>query len=497
MQPNKKPKLLSGISAKIKNTLRSEEAPTLLPATSGTEQTAAPAIEQTTLHPPPVPSRVPTPSRSRISSWTKSEGWANLKGLLETLNHATTIGGLGPVKTVIKGLARCIGIFEDAAQGRDEYDELRSQLEGILEELKEYLGSSPVITLCITSICGSIQKEMEFLKTQQTRSKKRRLHEAETDADKVLECYRRIQDHLQRLSRNANISTWSVVDQLATDNRLEKLAPSLSACYNSAQALGLKRGPCTAGTRMNVLAEMHQWAIGQNSQNIYWMSGMAGTGKTTIAYSLCQQLDAEPDRMLCANLFCSRSLPECRDVGRIIPSIAYQLARYSRSFQYALSQAIEKDPDAYTRLPQLQFEPLLLQPLLDIKVQEAFPMDMVVVIDALNECEDTESTKMILDVLLTRSKNLPIKFMVSSRPEPSIRNGMEKSGGWVDSRVVLHEIDSGEVQTDIKTYLKAELAPIQPSELKIEQLVARARVLFIFAATVIRYVGYDDFGRNP
>ena len=45
-----------------------------------------------------------------------------------------------------------------------------------------------------------------------------------------------------------------------------------------------------------------------------------------------------------------------------------------------------------------------------------------------------------------------LKSVISSRPEAAIRDQMEKNGIWVDSRVVLHELDSGEVQTDIKTY---------------------------------------------
>ncbi|KEP45588.1 putative vegetative incompatibility protein HET-E-1 [Rhizoctonia solani 123E] len=281
------------------------------------------------------------------------------------------------------------------------------------------------------------------------------------------------------------------------DNRLQKLAPSLWACYNSEKAAELKRGPCTEGTRTNVLVPMREWATSLNSGGVYWMNGMAGTGKTTIAYSLCQQLDTPENRLLCASFFCSRSLPECRSVGRIIPSIAYQIAQCSRPFRYALSKATEENPDAHTRSAHLQFDSLILQPFSDARVREAFPTNMVVVIDALDECEDVKSTQQILEVLLTKSKGLPIKFMVSSRPEASIRYQMEKNGTWVDSRVVLHQLDSGEVQTDITTYLKTELTPISPSELDIKKLADRAGVLFIYAATVIRYVGYDDFGRNP
>ncbi|CAE6430310.1 unnamed protein product, partial [Rhizoctonia solani] len=436
-------------------------------------------------------------SRLGILSRTKSEGWANLKAFLDTVNQATSISGLGPVKTVVEGLASCIEIYQEAGQGRQAYDELRVQLEATFEELSQYFSPSPVITASIENICGSIQKELEYFKAQQAKPIGRQLAEAEMKAEEILECYRRIKDHLQRLARNANISTWVIVDKFATDNHLQKLAPSLWACYNSEKATELKRGPCTEGTRTNVLIPMHEWASSLNSGGVYWMNGMAGTGKTTIAYSLCQQLDAPENRLLCASFFCSRSLPECRSVGRIIPSIAYQIAQCSRPFRYALSKATEENPDAHTRSAHLQFDSLILQPLSDIRVREAFPRNMVVVIDALDECEDTKSTQQILEVLLTKSKGLPLKFVVSSRPEAAIRHQMEKNGTWIDSRVVLHELDSGEVQTDIKTYLKAELAPVQPSDMEIKKLADRAGVLFIYAATVIRYVGYDDFGRNP
>ncbi|KDN39716.1 hypothetical protein RSAG8_08634, partial [Rhizoctonia solani AG-8 WAC10335] len=132
------------------------------------------------------------------------------------MSQAASITGMGPVKTVVEGFANCIGIYEEAAKGREGYDELQVQLEAIFEELNQYFSSSPVITTSIASICGSIQKELKYVKAQQARPIIRRLEEAEVDADNILECYRRIQDLLQRLSRNANISTWIIVDQMAT-----------------------------------------------------------------------------------------------------------------------------------------------------------------------------------------------------------------------------------------------------------------------------------------
>ncbi|CAE6472679.1 unnamed protein product [Rhizoctonia solani] len=461
------------------------------------EAASAPSTKPAAVNSPATLGQQPDPSKIGLLSPARSEGWASLKGFLSTVDQAAGMSGLGPVKAMVERLVSCIGIYEEAAQRKKEYNELRVRLDAIFEELTQYLSASTVITTSIASICGSIQKELEYVKTQKARPIRRHLAEADEDADQVLECYRRIQDHLQRLSRNANISTWVLVDQIATDNRMRELAPSHWACYNSEKATELKRGPCTEGTRINVLAQMREWATSRNSEGVYWINGMAGTGKTTIAYSLCQQLDTGESRLLCASFFCSRLLPECRSVGRIIPSIAYQIAQCSRPFRYALSKAIEQNPDAHTRSAGLQFDLLIVQPLSDTRVMEAFPTNMIVVIDALDECEDTKSTQQILEVLLTKSKGLPIKFAVSSRPEAAIRHQMEKNGTWGDARVVLHELDTGEVQTDIKTYLKAELAPIKPSDMEVKKLAERAGVLFIYAAIVIRYVGYDDFGRNP
>ncbi|CAE6428731.1 unnamed protein product [Rhizoctonia solani] len=274
--------------------------------------------------------------------------------------------------------------------------------------------------------------------------------------------------------------------------RLDRLSPSLSARYNSAQGLELKRGPCIGETRVRVLGQMYAWTCDFGQGSVYWLNGMAGTGKTTIAYTLSATLDGE--RRLAASLFCSRLLPECRKVSLIIPSIAYQLARFSRPFQSALSKVLERDPDAHTSTPDVQFNTMIVEPLR--VVRETLPDNLVVIVDALDECDNKESTSKILDVLLGNTNDLPIKFILSSRPEPEIRDQMAQRHPE-GSRLVLHELDKGEVQADIGIYLKTALAPINPSQIQISTLVERAGVLFIYAATVVRYVGYDNFRRNP
>jgi nucleoside-triphosphatase THEP1 len=140
------------------------------------------------------------------------------------------------------------------------------------------------------------------------------------------------------------------------------------------------------------------------------MNGMAGTGKTTIMYSLCEWLEA--NRQLGANFCCSRLSSSCRNVNDIMPTVAYQLARYSPAIRSALCNVLEEEPDAGKLNVELQFTKLVQEPMQ--KVKDAIPEGVVVVIDALDECDDSYGVQLVLGTLMKFSSNLPIKFFVTT-----------------------------------------------------------------------------------
>ncbi|CAE6415602.1 unnamed protein product [Rhizoctonia solani] len=422
-----------------------------------------------------------------------THNWTQLRALIRVLEQAAK--PLPALKAAVTGIAECVGIYESVTRQRKEYEVLYKELEELFQALRFNCteNASPAITSTVEALCGSIQYEIIGVRQKLGQGKQRAYLEAEWQADAVLACYRRIQLQLQRISLNMDMAVWRIVDETAVDNRLKHLSPSLSARYNSAQAIELKRGPCTTNTRVDLLSQMLDWVDNSDPGSVYWMNGMAGTGKTTVAYSLC--LELETGQRLGASFFCSRLLPECRNINLIVPSIAYQLARFSRPFRFVLSSILEKDPDVHTQLPLIQFDSLIVQPLLQVK--DTLPESLVVVIDALDECDNKESMSQILEVLLTRSLGLPVKFVVSSRPEPQIRDEMAKQTDQIRSRVVLHELNKNAVQADIETYLRVTLAQIQPTEDQITTLVEQAGILFIYAATVARYISHDRFRRNP
>ncbi|EUC62977.1 NACHT domain protein, partial [Rhizoctonia solani AG-3 Rhs1AP] len=410
-----------------------------------------------------------------------SAKWKGLKQFTRVLEPVSNL--FGPVKETVDLFTECVDKYEMTGAAKTEYEDLRVRLEGLFDDLNGYIGEgcSLTMTSSMENLCRSIQAELDYIKKQQHRSIGERYLSAEDESDKALACYQRIEGHLQRLSDPRSDRMSSFVDRLPS---------SLPAWYDSAEGIELKRRGCTPDTRVDVLATILDWARSTGG-GVYWLNGMAGTGKTTIAYSVCAELDAR--RQLGASFFCSRLREECRNVNVIIPSIAYQLARFSRPYQSALSAVLEKDPDAYGRLPHMQFDALIAKPMPEVR--NTLPEELAVVIDALDECEQKESTARMLDVLLSKSASLPVKFIVSSRPESQIHDQMASER--TRSRLVLHELDKGEVQADIEKYLREGLAQMHPSEAQIAALVERAGILFIYAATAVRYIGYDNFHRNP
>ncbi|KAG9123022.1 hypothetical protein FRC07_000349, partial [Ceratobasidium sp. 392] len=286
--------------------------------------------------------------------------------------------------------------------------------------------------------------------------------------------------HLSKV--NPAQMTKAIVDVI---DRLEKLNPAKTARYDSIAASQLRRSGCTPNTRKLVLQDLQDWASDPHGAKVYWMNGMAGTGKTTIAHSFCSSLKAS--HQLAASFFCSRTLPDCRDVTRIAPTIAYQFARFCGPFRDSLCRILGEDPDIGISDISTQFEKLVSDPLLE--VNSAVPAGLlVVVIDALDECSDRETTMMVLEVLLRLAEDMPIKFFVTCRPERSLLGQVLSSEEVSRSLFHLHNIEQSLVRADIGTYLWAELGPIDVPADRIEQLADKSGRLFIYAATAVRYI---------
>lgn len=223
---------------------------------------------------------------------------------------------------------------------------------------------------------------------------------------------------------------------------------------------------------------------------------MAGTGKTAIAYSICTEL--EQKSQLGASFFCSRAMVECQDVNRIVPTIAYQLAQHSNSFRSSLCRVLGEEPNIGQHDIIRQFERLIRKPLLE--TGNVLPNNLVVVIDALDECSDTNATATVVDALLRHAVSLPVRFFVTSRPEPHIWSRVLTRDPNTIFVLNLHDVDEQSVKSDIEVYLRFALAKLSPSNAVTKQLAQQAGTLFMYAAIIARYLSsgcsHEDLNRR-
>jgi len=73
-----------------------------------------------------------------------------------------------------------------------------------------------------------------------------------------------------------------------------------------------------------VLSEIESWANDFNRPPVFWLNGLAGTGKSTIAQTVSERVFA--DGQLGASFFCSRDFEDRSDLRFIFPTLAFQLA---------------------------------------------------------------------------------------------------------------------------------------------------------------------------
>ncbi|KAG9119840.1 hypothetical protein FRC07_004929, partial [Ceratobasidium sp. 392] len=414
----------------------------------------------------------------------KHKSWGRFRRAVDAMSKVTDV--FGPLNDAVGPLVSLM----DTQEG---YQDLRAQWAPLLDILEQHdvAATPPSIAKSIAELGLKIKGEIDHVEQNRHTGGVSRLWNAEQDAEVLRKCYEHIQTHIQRFTVNAKIDEWKVIMERETETRLKGLPNSLDAQYRSAKALELGRGGCTEDTRTEVLEQMQAWAHNTESERIYWLNGMAGTGKTTIAYSLCERL--EKDNKLAASFFCSRQLPECRDVNLIVPSIVYQLSRLFPSFRRTISAVLESNPDVHNQPILEQFDQLLIQPMSQVK--DKLPSGLAVVVDALDECDHEKSVAKMLEALLSRASDLPIRFFVTSRPEATISNRMrsQRSEG-VKMEMRLHNLARPTVQNDIRAYLKAEFeSALHMSDADYDVLVERSGVLFIYAATVVRYVSHKDF----
>jgi Cdc6-like AAA superfamily ATPase len=175
------------------------------------------------------------------------------------------------------------------------------------------------------------------------------------------------------------------------------------------------------GTRKSRLKEIIDWVANKSEgkdllqSNTYWIYGLPGIGKTSLAHSICASLHDQ--KKLAGAFFCRRDDPNLSEPKNILPTLIYKLAGVFPPFRSIVANCLRSDSNL---TPESMKDSLFLD-LLDNLPKH--PNDFLVfVIDAFDECGNNRSRSALLRLLTGAAARAPwLKIIITSRPEADIQ----------------------------------------------------------------------------
>jgi hypothetical protein len=284
---------------------------------------------------------------------------------------------------------------------------------------------------------------------------------------------------------------------------LSKLPYATDAAFNSRSR---EHEPqCLAHTRVDLLRQLMAWSNNPRDKCIFWLNGMAGTGKSTIARTVARTF-YDQDR-LGGSFFFSRGGGDLAKADKFFTTLSVQLAKMSPDLKRYICDAIARHGNIDQQSLHDQWKQLIFRPISMLKHGQLRSTSLIFVIDALDECEHRDDIKVILRLFAEANdlKRMQLRVLVTSRPETPVRLGFGDISVTVHEDFVLHNIDQSIIEHDISIFLKHELKSIKekrglfvewPNKQIVDLLAQRTGSLFIYAATVCRFIGDSKFPNN-
>lgn len=255
---------------------------------------------------------------------------------------------------------------------------------------------------------------------------------------------------------------------------------------------------CLDGTREDVFDEVKEWA-GSEECAIFWLYGAAGSGKSSVSASVAHKFK----KSLGGSFVCKRDSPVLRDAHRVLPTIAYRLAKACPSYGCLVAEVLHKEGEIGSDGVTRQAEELFFGPLQALQDQKIGLPSFLIVVDALDELECPPGDSRIREDLvqaICRAQTLApwLKFFVASRPSEDIRRALSFPNK-THSCIKLDLMLADNTKQDISVYLNHCLQDIiqrrgivaselWPTSKQREILLMKSCGLFMWVSTMHKFI---------
>lgn len=254
---------------------------------------------------------------------------------------------------------------------------------------------------------------------------------------------------------------------------------------------------CLEGTRMRIRKVIQEWVDSNDiSQPLYWLYGLAGCGKSTVARSVCTQLDESA--RLGGAFFCKRDSKHLSKPENVVSTLAANLAFACQHYGTELVAALREKPSLTSSALTIRFRGMITDPIKAAGNQVERPT-LVIIVDALDECGTAHTRTQLLACLLELSELTGwLKVIITSRPNEELTRFFENQGRTIP-RCDLFQEDPTSVHDDISLFIRDRLKELMNddelldrrswlTDETVEQLAARANRLFIWARTACNVI---------
>jgi hypothetical protein len=291
--------------------------------------------------------------------------------------------------------------------------------------------------------------------------------------------------------------------------RLARIKKKFGRCIATQyQYKDQRKQKCHEATRVSALEQLDSWihdlSIGK-SNRCWWMTGIAGVGKTAIAMSTVQcLLDRQPlssgqsNRVLsmeCAPIlygqyFCNVKL-DTSNHHCLFPTLAFQIAETSPAAAHIIDDALNKQASLGDEFSLQQAKEIFLKPLCHLA--KASPgITLVIVIDGVDEFEPSSIYREVTSVLSRVAAELSTnaRLLMLSRPEDQITK-------HISSHITRHDLATEKSFQDVREHLCRKLKELEvdldgfPSTEQVDALAKAAAGHFGWANQALNWLSRE------